>query len=170
MCQIFAIGWKTPKLTRAPAASPPCSLGCELCRAVCTGRAAECSEWSGNAWSCSPARSPVQTQLDLDAGSKHPLCYYFQVSQKHFAKCVKSCFREAGVPRGSSALVFSFLLLWPGVLSLCAVCTAHPSLSIRNSSWQSGSCQGAPRGQPGGSQTPRCSLVVGGPNIPKPVA
>lgn len=163
----FFIGYKTPKLTRAAVASRLCLRGCELCRAACTGRAAKCSECSGNAWSSSPARSLLQTQLDPEAGNKYPLGLS-PGFQEHFTKCVKSCFREAGVQWGSSALGSPFRCC--DLVSCPSVCTAHLSLSVQDSSWQSGSCQGAPRSQPGGSHRPQCSSVVGATNIHKSVA
>lgn len=163
MCQAFVIGSKTPQLTRAAVAWPRCSPGCELCRAACTGRAAECNEWSGNAWSCSPVQSFVQTQLGLDAESKHPLLLFPDFS-KYFGKCVESCFREEGFPGAAQLWV-----LLSAAVTWCPVCTAHPSLSIRVIP---GSIlavrfmpRSSPRGQPGGSHRPRCSLVVGAPNI-----
>lgn len=168
----FLIGDKTPKLTRVAVASRPCPLGCELCRAACTGRAAKCSECSGNAWSCSPARSWLQTRLDLETANKYPLLL-FPSFQKHCSKRVKNWFREAGVQWGSSALGSPFwccdLMSCPSVLLALPISPCAPGL-FHISSWQSGWCQGAPRSQPGGSHRPRCSLGVGTTNVHRTVA
>lgn len=132
-------GAGSARLTRAAGASPPCARGCGRGRAACTGRAARCSECSGNAWSCSPERSWVQTRQDPDAGNKCPLLY-LQLLKSSLPKAVS----ERLELRGAA-------WCW-GLLSGAVTC---PSLPVHQdySRIHPGSCQGAPRAQPGGSHS-----------------